>query len=82
MPKISTANTGEISTAVKRWLDTYPGDTICALQVWYQGLEGCGVPSRTVVETITGILDGMDNWKPLGDVRDERYGVQYSFRRK
>ena len=82
MPKISTDNTGEFSTAVKRWLDTFPGDTICAFQIWYEGLEGCGVPDEPVVESINGILSSMENWKPLGSVRDERYGVQYSFIRK
>lgn len=82
MPKISTANTGELSTSVKRWLDAYPGDTVCAFQIWYEGMEGCGVPPQTVVETIEGILNGMENWKPLGKVRNERYGKQYSFRKK
>ncbi len=82
MPKISTTNTGELSTTVKRWLEKFPGDTVCAFQIWYEGLDGCGVPSKSVQETINGILSGMETWKPLGNVRDERYGVQYSFRRK
>ena len=34
---------------VEVWLEEYPGDLICARQLWYEGLEGEGVPDPALV---------------------------------
>jgi hypothetical protein len=45
MSKIAFDNAAELKSAMKRYLDAFPGDTICALQIC-EGLGGCGCPTR------------------------------------
>jgi hypothetical protein len=81
MSKISTSNTGELLLAMRKYLDEFPGDTICVLQIWYEGLGGCGVPTPADMEAMTAVLNTLEDWKPIGNVRYEKFGVQNSFKR-
>ncbi|NLO96903.1 MAG: hypothetical protein GX091_02310, partial [Peptococcaceae bacterium] len=67
--------------AIKRYLDEFPGDIICALQVWYEGLGGCGVPTPADMEAMNAVLNTLEDWEPIGDVRYEKFGAQKSFKR-
>jgi len=53
----------------------------CALQVWYEGLGSMGTPSPAEVAAIEEILAGANGWKPAGNVRYEKMGLQPSFKR-
>ena len=81
MSTITTSNTGELLIAMRRYLDEFPGDTICALQLWYEGLGGCGVPTSKDMEAMNAVLNTLDNWKAIGNVRYEKFGVQYSYKK-
>jgi hypothetical protein len=81
MSAISTGNTKELIGAMTRYLDEFPGDTICARQIWYEGLGGCGVPNPADMDAMHSVLNRLKDWKPVGNVRYEKFGVQYSFKR-
>ncbi len=81
MSKIASGNTAELEKAMKQYLDAFPGDTICALQVWYEGLEGCGVPNPMELDAMNAVLAGLAGWKAVGNVRYEKFGSQYSFKK-
>jgi hypothetical protein len=81
MSKVSTTNTEELLSAMTRYLGKFPGDTICVRQIWYEGLGGCGVPNQEEMDAVRAVMDGLENWKPVGNVRYEKYGTQYSFKR-
>jgi hypothetical protein len=81
MSKKSADKTAKLQTAMKRYLDAYPGDLMCALQVWYEGLEGCGVPNPAEMDEMNAFLGGLSGWKAVGNVRYEKFGSQYSFER-
>lgn len=69
------------SSAIKKWLEAFPGDVTCALQIWYEGLAGMGTPAPAEIAAIEEILAGADGWKSAGNVRYEKMGLQNSFRR-
>ncbi|MGI5971031.1 MAG: hypothetical protein ACOX7P_04825 [Oscillospiraceae bacterium] len=71
-----------LKSAMVKYLDEFPGDTICARQIWYEGLGGHGVPSPADMEAMHAVLDSLDGWKSAGDLRYEKFGVQYSYKRK
>lgn len=81
MSKVSTDNKAQLQSAMQRYLDAFPGDTICALQVWYEGLGGCGVPNSQEMEAMNAVLESLEGWKAVGNVRYEKFGLQYSFKR-
>lgn len=72
---------GDLRASVARFLGDFPGDTICLRQIWYEGLDGHGVPSPERMDEMRAAIDGRDDWKPIGNVRHEKYGVQFTFRR-
>jgi hypothetical protein len=72
---------GDLRASVARFLAQYPGDTICLRQIWYEGLDGHGVPGPARMDEMRAAIEGCDDWKPLGNVRHEKYGVQFTFRR-
>jgi hypothetical protein len=72
---------GGLRASVARFLAAFPGDTICLRQLWYEGLSGQGVPEPARMEEMRAAIDGCGEWKPIGDVRHEKYGVQFTFRR-
>ncbi|MGD9162949.1 MAG: hypothetical protein PVG39_31375 [Desulfobacteraceae bacterium] len=69
------------SPAIMEWLDAFPGDVTCVLQVWYEGLGGMGTPAPADIAAIEEALAKADGWEPAGDVRYEKMGVQKSFKR-
>ena len=65
-------------SAVAKYLSTYPGDLMCALQVWYECLGGHGVPNAAEMAALESELAGASGWKDVGAVRYEKFGVQKS----
>jgi len=73
---------GNLSSKIKRWLNGFPGEVTCALQVWYEGLGGMGTPTPAEVAAIEEIVAGFKGWESAGNVRYEKMGLQPSFKRK
>jgi len=71
----------EKTMLIGSYLRAYPGEVVCAVQVWYEGLGGCGVPNPEEMAAMEGILGSSAGWTDAGDVRYEKYGVQKSFKR-
>ncbi len=82
MPKNCTYSTNTMPEDVKTFLDQFPGDTICPLQVWYEGLGAYGVPSSEDMAALTATMNALPEWRPIGTVRYEKYGNQQSYYRK
>jgi hypothetical protein len=81
MGNIQTTNAQGLKTAMTKWLDEFPGDTICVLQIWYEGLGGCGVPSPSDMEAMEAVMNSLPDWKNVGSVRFEKFGTQNSYKR-
>jgi hypothetical protein len=79
--KVSTANAQELKAAMSQWLKEFPGDLICALQIWYEGLGGCGVPTPADMNAMEAVLNSLADWKNVGNVRYEKFGSQNSWKR-
>ncbi len=79
MLKTPTSDAGALKETMTRWLGEFPGDLICARQIWYEALSGCGVPSLTDVTAIEAVLHSLEDWKHVGMVRYEKFGMQNSF---
>ena len=67
-------------TAFDKFMAEFPGDTICARQLWYEGLNGHGTASPETVAEIEAALDDTPDWKNVGGVRYEKYGTQNSWK--
>lgn len=72
----------EFSSAIPSWLNDFPGDVTCALQIWYEGLGGMGTPNPAEIAAIEEVMAGAKDWEPVGNVRYEKMGQQPSFKRK
>ena len=81
MAKIDVSDPKALRAAVDIYLSAFQGDFICALQLWYQGLDGKGVPDAAGMAAIQDALANTPGWADVGNVRDERYGVQRSWKR-
>jgi len=81
MAKIDVSDSKALRAAVGTYLDAFPGGLICALQLWYQCLDGQGVPNSGKIAAIQAAIADTPGWTDAGDVRDERYGVQKSYKR-
>ena len=81
MAKIDVSDPKALNVAVDKFLSEFPGELICALQLWYQGLDGQGVPNAAEMEAMQNAIAGIPGWSDAGNVRDERYGVQKSYKR-
>lgn len=79
--KVSTGNSGELKSAMSSWLKEFPGDLICARQIWYEGLGGCGVPNPADMDAMEAVFNGLSDWKNVGNVRFEKFGAQNSWKR-
>jgi hypothetical protein len=73
---------GKLSSAITGWLNDFPGDVTCALQIWYEGLDGMGTPNPAEIAAIEEIVADAKGWEPAGNVRYEKMGQQPSFKRK
>ena len=75
--ELSKVNT----SAAKEYLESFPGDLMCGLQLWYEGLGGHGVPNAAEMTALEHHLSTSPGWKDVGGVRYEKFGVQKSFKR-
>ncbi len=66
----------EIFAKVAEILKDHPSEHINAFRVWYEGFEGCGMCPTDVYECIIEAIRSLDkDWKDIGPMRWERYGV-------
>lgn len=79
--KVSTGNTKELTSAMTNWLKEYPGEIICARQIWYEGLGGYGVPNPADMAAMEDVLNSLTDWKNVGNMRYEKFGGQNSWKR-
>jgi hypothetical protein len=82
MARVDTGDAPALREAVGKYLAEFPGDIICARQLWYEGLGGQGAAKHEDVSAIEEALGAAADWAPAGDVRYEKFGVQNSFRRR
>jgi len=66
--------------AVAKYLAEFPGDLICARQIWYEGLNGHGVADPETVLDIEAAIDAVSGWSNVGMVRYEKFGEQNSWK--
>ena len=81
MAIIDVSDQKALAAAVDKYLGDFPGDMICALQLWYEGLGGQGVPKTGEMAAIVEALANTAGWNDVGNVRYEKYGMQKSFKR-
>ena len=82
MAKTDVSDPKALKEAVGKYLGAFPGDLICALQLWYEGLGGQGVPNAAEMTAIQDAIAGTPGWEDAGGVRYEKFGVQKSYKRK
>ena len=81
MAKIDVSDPKALEAAVEKYLGGFPGELICALQLWYEGLGGEGVPNAIEMASIQDALAKKPGWQDVGVVRYEKFGMQKSFKR-
>ena len=81
MAKIDVSDPKALAAAVEKHLGEFPGDLICALQLWYEGLGGQGTPTTAESAAIQDAVAKAPGWTDVGAVRYEKYGMQKSFKR-
>ena len=81
MSRIDVSDPKALKAAVEKYLSEFQGGLICVLQLWYQGLGGQGVPNPPAMAAIQNAMANTQGWEDVGDVRDERFGVQKTFKR-
>ena len=82
MAKIDVLDPKALKEAAQKYFDGFPGDLICALQLWYEGLGGQGVPDAAEMTAIQDAIAGMPGWTDVGGVRFEKFGVQRSYKKR
>ena len=81
MAKISIDDPKALKAGVDQYLKELPADLICALQMWYEGLGGQGVPNTADMAAMQDALGKAPGWKDVGVMRYEKYGMQKSYKR-
>ena len=81
MTRIDVSDPKALKAAVEKYLAEFPGDLICALQLWYEGLGGQGVPDASAMAAIQDAIVNAPGWTDVGSVRYEKYGAQRSYKR-
>jgi len=81
MVKVDISDAKSLQTAVSKYLDDFPGDLMCALQLWYEGLGGMGTPTTAEMTTLNDALASAEGWTDAGNVRYEKFGVQKSIKK-
>jgi hypothetical protein len=81
MPRFSTGDTALLERRIASYLDDFPDDVICPLQIWYEALGGYGVPEPADTAAMTEVLERQDAWTGAGVVRYEKFGPQKSYKR-
>jgi len=80
MARIDVSDPKALKAAVEKYLDEYQSNLISALQLWYQGLGGQGVPNAAEMAAIQDAIAGAPGWTDAGILRDERFGMQKSYK--
>ena len=81
MAKIDVSDPKALEEAVGKYLKDFPGNLICALQLWYEGLGGQGAPNTAAMAAMQDALKKAPGWADVGDLRYEKYGMQKSYKR-
>ena len=81
MAKIDVLNKDTLNKATQEYIDAFPGELMCALQLWYEGLGGMGTPTTAEMQALNEALVSLKGWKDVGGVRYEKFGVQQSVAR-
>jgi hypothetical protein len=81
MARVDIGNASQLGQAVAEYLSGFPGDIICARQIWYEGLGGQGAAKPADVAAIEAAIENIPGWKHAGDVRYEKFGAQNSYKR-
>ena len=82
MVRIDVSDPKALNDSVEKYLGEFPGDLICGLQLWYEGLGGQGVPNKAEMAAIQDAIAGAPGWTDVGIVRYEKFGAQKSYKRK
>ena len=71
-----TMEKAELVARIESLIANHPSEHMCAFRVWYEGFEGCGMPPVDVYDVIVEVFRAhTDEWKEIGPMRFERYGV-------
>ena len=81
MARIDVSDPKALKAAVEKYLGEFPGELICGLQLWYEGLGGQGVPNAAEMTAIQDAIANTPGWTDVGGVRYEKFGVQKSYKR-
>jgi len=81
MVRCSVTDPNALRPAVDKYFNEFPGELICALQLWYEGLGGQGVPNAVEMTAIQDAIAATPGWKDVGVVRYEKFGMQHSYKR-
>jgi hypothetical protein len=81
MARVNTGNVPELKAAVEKYLGEFPGELICARQLWYEGLGGQGTAKPQDMEAIEAAIGNAPGWTHAGNVRYEKFGAQNSWTR-
>ena len=65
----------ELVAHIKDMLKDHPSEYMNAYRVWYECFEGCGMPGTDVYDVIVETMRSMRDWKDIGPMRWEKYGV-------
>ena len=77
---IKTVPAEEIIAKAKEIAAACPSEITCAYRVWYEGFDGCSVPSADVVAAIEEGIVATGHWTPVGKTRFEKFGVVDAFK--
>ena len=80
MARIDVLDPGALKAGAEKYFSEFPGDLICALQLWYEGLGGQGVPNAAEMSAIQDAIADAPGWEDAGNVRYDKYGVQKSYK--
>ena len=80
MAKFDVSDAKALRAAADKYLGDFPGGIICALQLWYEGLGGQGVPNAAEMAAIQDAIAKTPGWTDVGDMRYEKYGMQKSYK--
>ena len=81
MAKIDFSDPNALKAGAEKYLNEFPGDVICALQMWYEGLGGQGVPNAAEMTAMQDAIAALPGWNDVGPMKYEKFGTQKSYKR-
>lgn len=79
---IKTLSAAELSELAKGYALKCPSEVTCAFRIWYEDIEGYGMPTKQIVSAIEqGIMDS-GRWESVGLRRFEKYGMVNAYTNK